>query len=159
MVVNLSFMKKIKQKLKQTPDHVYTIASLAALAAVNYAIIHNSFVFIAVIVLLAHELGHYFTAKSKNIEVNLPIFIPLPFLGIGLTKVGFQTAEDQQAIAISGPIYGFITALLILLLNILYNFTSNLPIIFLAITELVFNFIGSDGKKYREARRRNASCI
>lgn len=151
-------MKKIKSKLKQTPNQVYTIASLAALAAVNYAIIHNSFVFIAVIVLLAHELGHYFAARIKNVEVNLPIFIPLPFLGIGLTKVGFESFTDQKYISISGPIYGFITALLILLFNILYNFTSNLPIIFLALTELIFNFIGSDGKKYREAKRRIASC-
>lgn len=154
MVLSSSFIKKMKKKLKQTPDHIYTIASLAALAAINYAIIHNSFVFIAVIVLLAHELGHYFAARIKNIKVNLPIFIPLPFLGIGLTKIGHQNPIDQKCISISGPIYGFITAVLILLLNILYNFTSNLPIIFLALTELVFNFIGSDGKRYREAKRR-----
>jgi hypothetical protein len=40
--------------------------SLSALAAVNYSIIHSSFVFIAILVLFAHELGHYFMAKKKE---------------------------------------------------------------------------------------------
>jgi hypothetical protein len=144
---------KLKLRLKNTPDYFYTVASLAALAAINYAVIHNSFVFIAIIVLLAHELGHYLTAKIKNIDANLPIFIPIPFLAIGVTKVGKHDPYETASIAISGPIYGFLTCILILLLNLIFQFTSSIPLIFLAITEIIFNYFGTDGKKYKKAKR------
>jgi len=143
----------LRNKTKDIPDYFYTIASLAALAAINYAVIHNTFVFIAIIVLLAHELGHYLTANIKNVEANLPIFVPLPFVAIGITKVGKHDHKQAASIAISGPIYGFITTLLILLFNLIFQFTSNIPLILLAITEIVFNYFGIDGKKYKKAKR------
>jgi len=147
------FITNLKPKAKDIPNHFYTLASLIALAAVNYAIIHNSFVFIAIIVLLAHELGHYLTAKMKNVEANLPIFIPIPFIAVGITKVGKHDPDQAAAISMAGPLYGFLTTILIILLNLIYQFTSNIPLIFLAITEIVFNYFGLDGKKYKTARR------
>ena len=147
------FITNLKPKVKDIPDHFYTLASLISLAAVNYAIIHNSFVFIAIIVLLAHELGHYLTAKMKNVEANLPIFIPIPFIAVGITKVDKHSPDQAAAIAMAGPLYGFLTTILIILLNLIYQFTSNIPLIFLAITEIVFNYFGLDGKKYKTARR------
>lgn len=144
---------------KKVPQAFYTVASLSALAAINYSIIHNPLVFIFILVLLAHELGHYFIAKKHKALVSLPIFLPLPFFAIGLTKVkNLFSSKAKKDVAMAGPIVGAATAFLLLCLNILFKFTSNLPILFLFFGELVFNYFGSDGARYRQAKRTDALC-
>lgn len=144
---------------KKVPQAFYTVASLSALAAVNYTIIHNSIVFIFILVLLAHELGHYFIAKKHKASVSLPIFLPLPFFAIGITRIkNLFSYKSKRDVAIAGPLVGSLTALLLLCLNILFKFTSNLPIIFLFFGELLFNYFGSDGARYRHAKRTDIIC-
>jgi len=145
---------------KKIPKVMYTIASLSALAAINYAIFQSSLVFIFLLVLLAHELGHYFMAKKHKAIVSLPIFLPLPFFAIALTRVkNLVTFKSKRDVAIAGPFVGALSALLILCLNLLFNFTSNTPILFLFLGELIFNYIGSDGTRYRQAKRSQSLCI
>lgn len=127
--------------------------SLAALAAVNYTIIHSNIVFIIIFVLLAHELGHYLTAKKYNADVSLPIFIPLPFLAIGITKVKNISKEGSMHTAINGPIFGFIASLFFLFINLIFKFTSNFSLIVIALSEIILNYFGSDGSKYRKAKK------
>jgi Zn-dependent protease len=145
---------------RKIPKAFYTIASLSALAAINYTIFQNSMVFIFLLVLLAHELGHYFIAKKHKAIVSLPIFLPLPFFAIALTKVkNLVTFKSKRDVALAGPIVGASSALLILCLNILFKFTSSMPILFLFLGELIFNYIGSDGARYRQAKKGEALCI
>jgi len=144
---------------KKIPQSFYTIFSLAAVAAINYSIIHNSIIFVFLMVLLAHELGHYFVAKKHKGKPRLPIFIPLPFFVIGLTKISKLTSRAQKEVAFYGPFVGFLTTLLLILLNGIFNFMSYIPLLFLLFTETVLNYFGTDGSKYRKAKRSTYSCI
>lgn len=139
-----------KQKLTQL---TCTILSLIAVAAINYTIIHNSFIFIILLVLFAHEMGHYFAAKTTKAEPSLPIFIPLPFIFLAATRIKNVNKTNAKQIAIAGPITGALTALLFLLFATVYK-TVLLPVkylLILLIQEIVTNYFGSDGKKYRKA--------
>lgn len=147
-------MNKIFKKI---PKVTYTIISLAALAAVNYTIIHTNIVFIIVFILLAHELGHYFTAKKHKAKASLPIFIPLPFIAIGITKVKDISKEGSLQTALNGPVFGFIASLVLLFFNIIFKFTSNITLIIIALSEIVLNYFGSDGSKYRKIKK-DLSC-
>lgn len=129
-------------------------ASMVAVAAINYSLTHSPLVIVYVLVLLAHELGHYFVAKMHNGDPSLPIFIPAPFFVIALTKMAnVMTPEGIKNTSFYGPFTGFLVTLLLLLLNLVYHFTSNFIFAFLLLGEIIFNFFGSDGKKYRKASK------
>lgn len=145
-------------RLKKIPDVAYTIMSLAATAAINYSIIHSPLVAVFLCVLLAHELGHYFAAKLHGAKTRTPIFLPLPLIVIGITKISKLTNKQKKDTAFYGPFTGFLTAVLFIIANFIFNFISYVPLIALATGEIVFNYFGSDGKKYREAKR-NLACI
>lgn len=148
-----------KKLFKKIPSSAYTVASLAALAAINYTVINNVFVFFAILVLLAHELGHYFMSKKEGANPSLPIFLPLPFIAIAITRIKNLSPLSKKRVSISGPIFGFITAFVLLLLNTVFSFTSNFMLAFLMLGEIVFNYIGTDGKKYRHAKKELQLCI
>lgn len=148
-----------KKLFKKIPSSLYTIASLSALAAINYAIINNIFVFIAILVLLAHELGHFFISKKEGADASLPIFLPLPFIAIGLTRVKNLSLHSKKKVSLSGPIFGFLAAFLLLLLNVIFSYTSNILLLFLMFSEIFFNYIGTDGAKYRRAKKELRLCI
>lgn len=148
----------MKNILKKIPYGMYSFASIVAVAAINYTLIHNGIIFIFLLVLLAHELGHFFAAKKHNGNPKFPLFIPFPFFLIAMTKVSKMNPEGIQATAFYGPFAGFVTASLILLSNSIFKFVSSTPLIILAISEIIFNFFGSDGSKYRNAKRKEMSC-
>ena len=143
---------------KRVPKVLVTVGSLAAMAAINYTLIQSPFVFIAIIVLLSHELAHYFMAKKSGAEVKLPIFLPLPFIAVAITKAKGLSNRSKMKVALSGPIVGFITALLLIVVNFIFNIVSPIPLVALAAGEIVFNFIGNDGKKYRSSKKAVLSC-
>lgn len=148
----------MRNKLKKIPAIFWTIGSLSALAAINYSIIHSPFVFFAILVLFTHELAHYYTAKKHGAHPTLPIFIPLPFIAIAFTKIKGLSNKSKMKVAISGPLVGFSTAVLLILFNIIFNFTSYVPLFILALGEVLFNIIGTDGSKYRSAKRNLQTC-
>jgi len=67
-------------------------------------------------ILLAHELGHYFTCRYYGIEATYPYFIPAPTL-IGTMgafiriKSPITTRRALFDIGISGPLAGFVVAI------------------------------------------------
>ena len=67
-------------------------------------------------ILLAHELGHYFTCRYYGIQASYPYFIPAPTL-IGTMgafiriKTPITTRRALFDIGISGPLAGFIVAI------------------------------------------------
>ena len=112
----------LKKIFKKVPRFFYASASLVAVAAINYTIIHNTFIFVALIVLLAHELGHYFVAKKNGGDPTFPIFLPIPFLLVAFTKVQEMSKEATAKTAFYGPFTGLIAALMLILFNIIFNF-------------------------------------
>lgn len=75
-----------------------------------------------------HEFGHYFAAVRHRIDTSLPYFIPFPISPIGTLgaviriRSRIQDSRNMFDVGASGPIAGFIVALIILF----YGF-STLP--------------------------------
>lgn len=62
------------------------------------------FALVFVLMILAHELGHYFTLKNYGLEARLPMFVPF----IGAYTVGGvpESLEHDAYIALAGPLTG-----------------------------------------------------
>jgi membrane-associated protease RseP (regulator of RpoE activity) len=75
------------------------------------------FAFSLMIILLSHELSHYFASKSHGVKATLPYFIPAPTI-IGTfgafikMKSPIITRKALIDIGASGPIAGFIFSLI-----------------------------------------------
>jgi membrane-associated protease RseP (regulator of RpoE activity) len=89
-------------------------------------------------ILTAHEFGHYFTAGYNRVKATLPYYIPLPpfsfFFGTlgALIRIKSMVHSKQQHfdIGIAGPLAGFVMAMIILV----YGFTH------LPAPEYIFQF-------------------
>jgi membrane-associated protease RseP (regulator of RpoE activity) len=86
------------------------------------------------LILGAHEMGHYFAARYHKVSVTLPYFIPLPFISIIGTMGAFiQLREPMRSrkqlfdIGISGPLAGLIFAIPILIIGVATANVERLP--------------------------------
>lgn len=149
----------IKNKFKQLPDGFYTAATIVAAAQINYAIVHSSFVYVVLLIMLAHELAHYFIGKYYKGKAKLPFFIPIPFFIIGITRVSKLSPFGRKNTALAGPLVGLLSAVLIMLYNYINTFMSFVPLFVLAISEIITNYFGSDGAKYKQAKKEMKACI
>lgn len=67
-------------------------------------------------ILLAHELGHFFTALYYRVPASLPYFIPMPLLPLGTmgAVIGMKGSEADRKqlfdIGLAGPIAGLVLA-------------------------------------------------
>lgn len=74
-------------------------------------------------ILITHEMGHYVFARKHNVDVSLPLFIPLP-IGIGTLGAVIRmkgTLNSRNALAdigAAGPLAGLIVAIPILIYGI-----------------------------------------
>jgi len=81
------------------------------------------------LVITTHEFGHYFAARFHKISVTLPYYIPFPFFFLSPNfgtmgavirmKVRTQSKKSLFDIGVAGPIAGWITSLIILLIGFL----------------------------------------
>lgn len=60
---------------------------------------------LAVFLLLAHEMGHYWVARRQGIETSLPMFIPFVGAFVNL-KSKPEDAEKEAWMALAGPLLG-----------------------------------------------------
>jgi len=85
------------------------------------------------LILGAHELGHYFAARYHKVSVTLPYFIPFPFGFFGTLGAFIQLREPMQNrnqlfdIGVSGPLAGLAFALPILLIGVATAEVNALP--------------------------------
>lgn len=70
------------------------------------------------VILLAHEFGHYFAARFHRVAVTLPYFIPLPLISpVGTLgafiqlRSPFKTKKQLFDIGVAGPLGGLIFAI------------------------------------------------
>ena len=86
-----------------------------------------------VAILLAHELGHYFTARYYLLDTSPPYFLPVPlfpsFIGTMGAFIRLRTLLSDRRqlfdVGIAGPIAGFIVAVPVLLIGL--HFSHSLP--------------------------------
>ncbi|MCG2766935.1 MAG: site-2 protease family protein [Chloroflexota bacterium] len=86
-----------------------------------------------IVILLAHELGHYFTARHYGVPVSLPYFIPMPFNVLGTMGAFIQMKAPPKnrrqllAIAAAGPLAGFVVAVPVMLVGLFLSEVGSLP--------------------------------
>jgi membrane-associated protease RseP (regulator of RpoE activity) len=80
-----------------------------------------------VLILGAHEMGHYVAARLHKVDSSLPYFIPLPMLGFGTLGAVIRIRDripHRNAlvdIGASGPIAGFLVALPVIAIGLLHS--------------------------------------
>ncbi len=85
------------------------------------------------LILGAHELGHYFAARHHGVAATLPYFLPLPFspfgtLGAVIVQRGpSRNVRVQFDIGASGPLVGLIFTIPILLIGLYTSTVQALP--------------------------------
>jgi membrane-associated protease RseP (regulator of RpoE activity) len=115
-------------------------------------------------ILLAHEMGHYLTARYYGVDVTLPFFIPFPVPGFSLVgtlgafiriKSPIPNRRALFDIGVAGPLAGFVLALPVLWLGIREATIQPLsspaeglflgePLLFRFVTWLVHGSLGSN---------------
>jgi membrane-associated protease RseP (regulator of RpoE activity) len=87
------------------------------------------------IILLAHEFGHYIQARRYGVPASLPYFIPVPFPPLGTMGAVIAMRGrigDRRAlydIGITGPLAGLIPTFIFCVLGIMWSeFVPNDPI-------------------------------
>jgi membrane-associated protease RseP (regulator of RpoE activity) len=84
------------------------------------------YAFTLVLILLAHEMGHYLTCRRYGIDATYPYFFPAPTL-IGTfgafirIKSPLATREELFDVGIAGPIAGFAVTLPALLIGVWHS--------------------------------------
>lgn len=84
--------------------------------------------FLILLVISTHEFGHYFAARFHKVPVTLPYYIPFPFIFLNpfgtmgaviRLKSRFYGRKALFDIGVAGPIAGWITSVIILLIGFL----------------------------------------
>ena len=103
--------RKTRKRLRiQIILFLLTILSTAVVAGLEYSIA-------IILILLFHEMGHYFTARHYGVRATLPFFIPFPLPPFGTFGAVIKmqsTIPNRKAlfdIGIMGPAMGLVVAL------------------------------------------------
>lgn len=87
----------------------------------------------ALLILTAHEFGHYFACRYYRIPATLPYFVPLPFIGYFGTLgavIRMALPRTRRAlfdVGIAGPIAGFVALLPVAWYGVTHSYVVRLP--------------------------------
>jgi len=142
--------KKIKRAAWQS---AYCLGTAAATAAVLYAMLPLWLGAVIMIIVAAHEFGHYFAAAKTGQMPLLPFFIPLIYGVLGGTTVKGKDPNHLQSVALAGPMVGSIVSIILMMISIAMRFT---PMAWASFWMLLFQVwsgtFGADGRRYRRHR-------
>ena len=85
------------------------------------------------LILGAHEFGHYFACRYYNVDATLPYFLPAPIVLTGTLGAVIRIREvfpSKRAlfdIAVAGPIAGFVALIPFLLLGVWWSTSAPSP--------------------------------
>lgn len=148
--MSIKFLTKNTQSKQKLYRFGLMIGSILGSAAINYTVLHNPLVFVFIMSLFIHELGHYIVAKKHKADPDFPYFIPLFPFTIGVTRIKNLKDKYKSSVASAGTLFSSFFFIILFLFNYYYNLFSPLYILIMFIAELIFNYFGSDGKKYRQ---------
>ncbi|MCJ7694536.1 MAG: site-2 protease family protein [Anaerolineaceae bacterium] len=92
-----------------------------------------SFAISFLLILAAHEFGHYFAGKIHKVNVSLPYFIPFPFSFIGTMGAYINMKEPPLNkkhlfdIAVAGPLMGLLVSIPILIVGLNLSSVESIP--------------------------------
>jgi len=84
-------------------------------------------------ILVTHELGHYIAARRHRVDVSVPYFIPLPFVGLGTLgavirmRAPIERRDALVDVGASGPLAGLAVALPLLVIGLCASPVAALP--------------------------------
>lgn len=145
------------RKLKRAAwQATYCLGTAAATAAVLYAMLPLWLGAVIMLIVAAHEFGHYFAALRLDQMPMLPFFIPLVYGVLGGTTVKGKDPRHLQSVALAGPMIGALISVVIIMISIAIKFT---PMAWASFWMLLFQVwsgtFGADGRRYR--RHKNES--
>lgn len=80
------------------------------------------------IILTAHEFGHYIACRIHNVDATLPYFLPMPFLPLTGTlgavikiREAFPSKQALFDIGVAGPIAGFVALIPFLIYGVAHS--------------------------------------
>ncbi|MEA2064428.1 MAG: site-2 protease family protein [Gemmatimonadota bacterium] len=85
------------------------------------------------LILLVHELGHFFAARHHGMDVSLPFFIPLPLMPFGTAGAVIRmrspifSRRQLLDLGASGPIAGFLVCLPVLVAGLKLSSWVDVP--------------------------------
>ena len=86
------------------------------------------------LILGAHEFGHYFACRWHNVDCTLPFFLPAPFLALTGTlgeviriREPFPSRRALFDIGVAGPLAGFVTLIPFLVIGIYWSTIDVIP--------------------------------
>ena len=114
-----------------------------------------TYAILIMLIISTHEFGHYIAARIHKIPVTLPFYIPFPFLFLNpfgtmgaviRMKAHRYSRKALFDIGVSGPIAGWITSLVILIIGFLtlppldyiYNIHPNYSMTGIPVTGITF---------------------
>jgi membrane-associated protease RseP (regulator of RpoE activity) len=87
----------------------------------------------AMLILLAHELGHYVACRRYGLPASLPYFLPAPF-GLGTLgafiriKAPLRDKRQLFDVGVAGPFAGFVVLLPFLIVGLAWSTPAPLPV-------------------------------
>jgi membrane-associated protease RseP (regulator of RpoE activity) len=122
---------------------VATVVSVVVIGAVNEGVDPFSnpagivaglpFAITLLVILGAHEFGHYFAARHHHVAVTLPYFIPMPLSFVGTFGAFIQLRSPVRNrnqlfdVGVAGPLVGLVVALPLLLYGLSMSPVQALP--------------------------------
>lgn len=80
------------------------------------------------IILTAHEFGHYIACRIHNVDATLPYFLPMPFLPLTGTlgavikiREAFPSKQALFDVGVAGPIAGFVMLIPFLIYGVAHS--------------------------------------